>query len=186
LAHRFEPATHRCACGRWQAGHKPKTEPVRPRAECQICERTQALDAAGCLGHHGYRRPGWGCIEGDCPGVGFRPYPATSALERYLSALKHHIASCELRLAGIDTIAELPYEQPMGYKAAAGRYVYQSVVVQRGDKAHNRYHPVRSTPAFADLEERERRRMERETAAAKREQARVEARIEKAQTILEV
>lgn len=38
-----------------------------------ICEREIALQDRRLV-HHGYRRPGYGSIEGDCFGVGYEPY----------------------------------------------------------------------------------------------------------------
>lgn len=46
---------------------------VRFLGFCQICEAEQKLHG-GKLVHHGYKRPGWGAIVGDCYGVGFLPY----------------------------------------------------------------------------------------------------------------
>src|SRR5262245_9719803 len=103
LAHRFDPVTHRCVCGRWDRGYAPKKELVRPRAECQICERLQALDSNGLLGHHGYKRPGWGFIQGGCGGVGHPPYPATDALLLWAKALGRHILGCGFALKDLPT-----------------------------------------------------------------------------------
>ena len=87
MYHRFGD-DHRCVrCNRWAPGWAPKRAPVRPRHECQVCERTQAVAVGGTMVNHGYRRPGWGAIVGNCPGVGHQPFPATDALESYLTAL---------------------------------------------------------------------------------------------------
>lgn len=40
---------------------------------CSCCFRLQKLDANGNLVHHGYERPGYGYIVGDCYGVGLKP-----------------------------------------------------------------------------------------------------------------
>jgi len=41
--------------------------------ECQICGRSQKL-RGGKLVPHGYTRPGWGHVVGNCPGAGYAPY----------------------------------------------------------------------------------------------------------------
>lgn len=51
---------------------------------CQICEQEQKLHK-GVLVHHGYKRPGWGEIVGDCYGVAFLPYEMScELLKEYL------------------------------------------------------------------------------------------------------
>jgi hypothetical protein len=61
--------------------------------ECQICEHRQCLTATGTMVHHGYFRPGYGHIEGDCFGVGRLPFPATDALVEYLEVVRSQAAS---------------------------------------------------------------------------------------------
>jgi hypothetical protein len=74
-------------------------------AECQICEHRQCLDRRGKMVHHGYLRPGYGQIEGDCPGVGYKPYPETDALAWYLRQVQAGAAET------ITTLADLPNRQ---------------------------------------------------------------------------
>lgn len=92
--HKFSPETHRCVrCDRWQNGFMPKkTEAEAQKGECQVCARKQCLTGGGALVHHGYRRPGYGSIVGDCFGVGHLPYPKTDELELETSRLKGQIA----------------------------------------------------------------------------------------------
>ena len=40
---------------------------VRFRGSCQFCGHSQVVDASRIV-LHGYKRPGWGSIVGDCPG----------------------------------------------------------------------------------------------------------------------
>jgi hypothetical protein len=167
MSHRFDPLTHRCICGRWERGYAPKKEPARPRAECQICERQQAIDIRGCLGHHGYKRPGWGFIEGDCMGVGHKPYPETDALKLYAERLAAYTASCRAQLAALPSVTGLPFRY--------GRKEETTVLIVKGK-------PLPKcdgycVPTFDDLRQREQFRLEHEIEQAARETARVEKRI---------
>lgn len=110
MSHRFDRTTHRCRCGRWQAGYAPKKECVKPRAECQICEGRYATDKDGTLGHHGYKRPGWGFISGDCSGEGHKPYPATDALVKYLEQLEAFLATCRLKIEMLPQVGQYEYK----------------------------------------------------------------------------
>lgn len=174
MVHVFDKVTHRCRCGRWQNGYKPKKEPVKPRAECQICERKQALDNHGSLGHHGYKRPGWGCIEGDCMGVGHGPYPATDALELYLAAVRGHIKRCE------DNLTELPNLESIEYSTdtfVGHKRVQRTYTVKRGGESF--YDPeVRTVvPSFDDIVGRTRKKLLQEIDFAGRDEVRIVKRI---------
>lgn len=100
MLHRFDATTHRCACGRWERGFKPKAEKVnaRDRGECQICEGKFSM-LGGKLGHHGYKRPGCGYIVGDCMGVAHAPYPATDALVKYRKVLEGRLVAVKEDIA---------------------------------------------------------------------------------------
>lgn len=50
---------------------------------CPVCERDIRLDPSMRLVHHGYERPGYGYIVGDCLGVGFPPYELSDESLRY-------------------------------------------------------------------------------------------------------
>ncbi len=59
----------------------PKT--TRYIGTCAACEgRWKVRD--GMLVHHGYQRPGWGEIVGDCVGVGWQPHETSPALAEFL------------------------------------------------------------------------------------------------------
>lgn len=73
----------------------PRVVVRRPRGECQLCTKEQALTKRGGLGNHGYSRPGWGFIVGNCPGVGYKPFPETDALEAIIPRLNDHLTWCE-------------------------------------------------------------------------------------------
>ena len=179
-AHAFDAATHRCPCGQWERGYKPKKEFVRPRAECQICEGAPATETGGCLGHHGYRRPGCGFIQGDCMGVGYQPYPKTDALEIYLRLLDAHIERTNARLAVLPTLTEYKYHYTKG---RGDKKEECSVVIRVGDRYH--YDAVQQVtlPAFDDLIQRETRQQQTELRQATEERTRVVNRIAKAATL---
>ena len=109
ISHRFDKTTHQCKCGRWEREFKPKVTPAKPRAECQICERQQATDSNGCMVHHGYKRPGCGYLLGGCMGVGYKPYMATDALQKYLRMVQSYIQECEAKLVAIPQEPSLPF-----------------------------------------------------------------------------
>ena len=171
--HVFDKTTHRCKCGRWERGFKPKVEPVAPRAECQICERHQALDNAGCLVHHGYTRPGYGFIQGDCMGVRHKPYKATDALEIYLRGLKNRLANLEVTLINHPETAEISYS--FGYRANR-----QTITVTRGQKSQ--IIGSHWVPDFDKLLKIERMHLETEIRLTRQEITRVENRIEGAKS----
>lgn len=174
LMHVFDKQTHRCKCGRYERGYAPKKEPVRPRAECQICERKQAIDGSGNLGHHGYRRPGWGCIEGDCMGVGYKPYPATDALELYLAAVRGHISRCRERLAGLPELTEIEYHYPVYVNHKKEDRVR---VIRKGDVYHYDAEARQCWPSFEDQIRIETAKLENEIAYAEKDERRVVKRI---------
>lgn len=67
---------------------------------CGACDGNVKRDARGRMVHHGYTRPGYGYIVGDCPGVGQLPHELSpEAAQRMLSALLHAISSVEDALA---------------------------------------------------------------------------------------
>jgi hypothetical protein len=59
---------------------------------CQACFNAQAVQH-GTLVHHGYRRPGWGYIVGDCAGVHDLPFEVSCDLTRkYLTGVEERAA----------------------------------------------------------------------------------------------
>lgn len=174
MNHAFDKSTHRCKCGRWERGFKPTSEPVLPRAECQVCERHQALEAGGVLTHHGYRRPGDGSILGDCAGVGHAPYPATDALESYLASLQRHLEALRGQLA------DLPRCHEFAYHLDAGRRRNKETVtltVRRGEAQRYDAATARIVPGFDELMRQNEYRLRQELARTEAEEKRVERRI---------
>lgn len=63
-----------------------------PRGECQICGRKQALDTKDRVYRHGYTRPGWGHIVGNCFGASYPTYQASSKrLARYVEMCENWV-----------------------------------------------------------------------------------------------
>lgn len=178
----YDKETHRCKCGGWERGYKPKVEPVRDRAECQICERTQAIDKAGLLGHHGYKRPGWGCIQGDCFGVKHKPYPETDALEQYLDIIRKHIAKCQQDLAALIWLEEYEYRYTVGH-SWTGKKETRWQTIKKGDRGHYDFEKKHTFPSFEDVIASEKRGIENEIKFAQADEKRVEKRIEAAAAI---
>lgn len=177
---KFDKTTHRCVCGRWERGFKPACEPVRPRDECQICERQQSLDSTGDLGLHGYKRPGCGYIIGNCMGVGHKPYPATDALETYLTMVRGYIKTCKESLDRLPTLTEIAYTFPVyvNHKRES-----RTVTIRKGDVY--RYDPeTRNTlPGFDDRIKVETAKLQSEIAFASKDESRVVKRIANAKSL---
>ncbi len=76
---------------------------------CPVCEGEFRLHRERMV-HHGYRRPGHGSIEGDCPGVGYPPYEvSTEGTEHYLDRVSTSLLQTQdflarLKLGEVDTI----------------------------------------------------------------------------------
>lgn len=177
MFHRFDKETHRCVrCDRWQAGYAPKKEPVMPRDECQVCERQQAV-SDGKMMHHGYKRPGWGCIVNDCHGVNHAPFPATDALEIYAASLVPWRTRLLRAVAGLPTVATLDYyRRDYNKPKDAPR---EKFVIARGAKADHRI-PL---PSFEDLAASEERQWKQQISWIEQDQRRVAARIAKGQAL---
>lgn len=183
MSHRFDKETHRCKCGRWQAGYAPKKEPTLPRDECQICERKQAVGSFGLV-HHGYRRPGWGCIVGDCMGSGHRPFPAFDALEQYLVAVRAEISRLEERLQELPTLVEMTYTYKVGHDSpwSGKKAERRTVTVKKGDvrKAWIEGGQWLEIPAFESIVGWEETKVRGDLKGARDEEIRVVGRIAKA------
>src|SRR2546429_133538 len=177
MYHRFDGTTHRCVrCGRWQAGFAPKKEHVKPRAECQICAREQATDKDGTLGHHGYVRPGWGSIYNDCFGEGYRPFPATDALEAWLGRLDFIAKNLGESIANIDAIESFPFtyaQDPWNKRHKT------TVQVKKGAESYYDKHAYVTVPSFETLKQRTLADLRHQLSLIPTERARVVARIAK-------
>lgn len=166
-SHKFDPATHRCACGRWERGHKPKKDPVLPTAECQICECQQAT-RNGRMVHHGYKRPGDGYQHGDCYGVGHAPYPATDALEAYRRALVGRTQTLNRLIDDLTLVASLP-------DRVGRRQNKRTIQVNRGDAG--RYDSHEWVRSFEELLKARQFELNQNLEHTQAEHARVDKRI---------
>lgn len=173
--HKFSPETHRCVrCYRWQNGFKPKKpEAEAQKGECQVCARKQCLTGGGALVHHGYRRPGYGSIVGDCFGVGHLPYPKTDALEKYVVALEQEVSRLNDQLANIPNVLSIFHTR--GDKV--------TVEVKRGDAGIFDPDWKRCVPSFETLLDRLARKLQSQINYAKQELVRVRERIAAASSL---
>lgn len=70
---------------------------------CPVCERDFKLSGGGMV-HHGYRRPGDGCIHGDCFAVAMAPYEAScEGSKLYKAALEGRRVQPAVRLAELQS-----------------------------------------------------------------------------------
>lgn len=87
--------------------------------KCPVCEGTYKLTADKRMVHHGYERPGWGHIVGDCFAVGYESYEVSClATEKYLAQVRALLA------ARLETLGNLK----------SGRTKKLSVTIWRGGK----------------------------------------------------
>lgn len=170
MFHSFDRETHRCTrCTRWQAGFAPKKANAKPRAECQVCEGVQAIDR-GYLWHHGYARPGWGHIVGDCRGVGRLPFPATDALVEWLAMV---LSETKLTTKALE---ELPTRETITVKTRNRQTrAVETITLKRGEVRNPWEHPSSFNQAIANRTHE----LESSLRRLASEKVRVEARIVK-------
>lgn len=113
-------------------------------AECQICANLQCMDKRGGMVHHGYQRPGDGCILGDCFGVGYRPYPETDGLLEYAKRLvaEHRLAAMALDDAPLLTVLAFPYDTRIWGKAETPPYVWDQKMELKISALRRHWHAV--------------------------------------------
>ena len=116
-----------------------KAEKLKTRklGYCPICERDIKLDGRDKLVHHGYERPGYGYIVGDCLAVYRDPYEVNCDVVRdYRDALTARLDECE------KTIRRLK-RKPASLKVTKVEYVNfrrvnKVVTVKKGDDLYER------------------------------------------------
>lgn len=70
---------------------------LRHRGTCQVCGREQVVDeTTGKLVLHGYKRPGYGFVYNECPGMGELPLNVTDALTKKI------LADVTMQLNGVE------------------------------------------------------------------------------------
>lgn len=103
------------------------------------------MDVGGSLLHHGYQRPGFGFIVGDCYGVGHEPYPKTDALKIWLKAMKNMAADLKKSIASLPETQEITYSWTAGWTNAS-----YSRVLKKGDERQLDAATSHYIPSFAD------------------------------------
>lgn len=174
---------------------------IRLLGTCPVCERQQRVTPKREMVHHGFRRPGWGAIVGDCFGVGYPPYELSSegcvAYQRALAKWRkdaegelrryqdrpEQISSVSLvskktlvfRRDSSDTEERRRYEREL--ESLIGRIDYG---IKQLDRAHRRMTELINGWAPAPLQEIDEegltpvKRSERESKKAERDAARSE------------
>lgn len=184
MGHMYSRETNRCVrCQAWRPGFAPKKQYTKPRAECQVCEREQACESDGTLGHHGYRRPGWGFITDDCRGQGYKPFPAYDALVMWLKELD----AAERRLlkskADIESgkVESFVYTYKWGSRYSTKQT--EHVTVAKGAAGYYRKDHYRNIPSFDEMKRTALVQIESSLHQLPAERTRVEARIRKAKAM---
>lgn len=77
---------------------------------CPVC-LSQVKIRKGKLVHHGYQRPGYGYIVGDCFGVGFPPNETSpECAQEWLAVVNEELVSVEDQLARLPDLTEIVVE----------------------------------------------------------------------------
>jgi len=96
---------------------------------CPCCDSFFKV-RSGKLVHHGYQRPGFGYIVGDCYGALETPHEISAELAtEYRGVLQGMLTSREERLASIDAATELPKKVRDGFEY--GHTKYKTVMVPK-------------------------------------------------------
>lgn len=100
----------------------PKRESDSPSGTCQICFRSQKA-RSGLLVLHGYKRPGYGYIVGNCWGCGYAPFEVSCERTKQFLAevLRPTLARFEANLSRLQAKPEsIDHETRVfvGYQAA--------------------------------------------------------------------
>lgn len=115
---------------------------------CPVCNARFKV-RRGVLVHHGYRRPGYGHIVGDCFAVHMEPHETSPrTAEKYREHAKAQIESLEAERARLGSVVELIYT----YKVydGVGQSSDQTVVIRAGDEPY--YAGPYSVPGFKALQ----------------------------------
>lgn len=92
----------------------------------------------GELVHHGYKRPGYGFIVGDCFGAMRLPHETSPKLaEDFRESLKEMLRDDLEKLANLDAATELPKQVFKGYEGKDA--VYEEVMVPKVDEPKDGY-----------------------------------------------
>jgi hypothetical protein len=119
-----------------------KTDELKTRflGSCQICEAEQKLHG-NKLVHHGYKRPGWGSIVGDCYGVHAAPYEVScDLLVKYLPLVQDQLGNVKNYLSRIQSgqVTYLTEERRVGMVeyvvGVTAFYAFTNAVFNLADK----------------------------------------------------
>jgi hypothetical protein len=115
--------------------------------------------------HHGYERPGYGHIVGDCFGVHRLPHETSPDLAKdYCGVLEAHLKALVARTARVESAAELTHTHIEGRRETRQEV---PVTVRKGDRT--RYEGMHTIPSFDSLQQSMLREIARETDAVERD-----------------
>ena len=117
---------------------------------CPVCDARYKV-RGGKLVHHGFRRPGYGHIVGDCFAVGMEPHESSPhAAEKYREHVQVQLAALESERVAMHSVETLGYT----YKVSEGlgRSKSETVLLRNGDKGH--YVGSARIPSFEDHKQR--------------------------------
>jgi hypothetical protein len=113
-------------CLGYSLGKRDATVTTHYIGNCQICERDQKLREERLV-LHGYLRPGWGHVNGQCPGVGHAAYEhSCEALKAYKAQTEEDLIIVQKHLADLEagTVTRLvKYERHRGSRDELVEYV---------------------------------------------------------------
>lgn len=134
---------------------------------CQVCFNVQKLPK-GVLSLHGYERPGYGFIIGDCPGSHVQPYEKScdmtkvmkERLEKHVNRLAGELKEFEEQIAN-GTLTQIIYKRTKGHKYVGRKEipVTEDVIVRKGERAN--YILNEAHPSFDEMVDRKRNHFKR-------------------------
>jgi hypothetical protein len=130
-----------------------KARDWRNTGTCGVCDGNFKMGSAQALVHHGYTRPGHGSIQGDCPGVGFKPHELSSqaaaswrcSLKDYLQRLQERLAA--LRAGEVTTLESRRASRLNGWTASyvsKGEAGWERRLEQEVSAAHSQLQVIQS------------------------------------------
>jgi len=131
--------------GRYLEAMATKTRHI---GTCAYCGQSVKCPR-GKLAHHGYRRPGYGYIEGSCPGTHHEPYEVSpKTAELGVNQYNHEVDSLKNRLREHAKATEITLKGPRSYS--------KERVVQKGDDDWEHVHRAVENRIEGDLKQAER------------------------------
>ena len=144
---------------------KPSQKKIKYLGTCGVCFRVQKVQNGG-MAHHGFKRPGWGQIYGDCPGSGLNAFEVSpKATEFMLQKDIDTVKRLQDQINNID--ADIPDKYPyrtynrIGW-THDGRGEYEVISIPRGAKSSGIPNSLTYVPSFEEAKQEYRQGLEKQ------------------------